>query len=118
VSSCQNGGAPSSSLDQAGEEDIGRLLAMLRLVKDSRGRQGKRYPLEYVLAVVVVATFTGAKNYTEFAEHAQDLPQDMLALLGAPYCYFTKKYLAPSLSTISDVIKGTSDHALDPMAMR
>ena len=113
MSSCQTDVTASSTIDYIGGEDISHLLAMLHLVKDFRGSHGKMYSLDYVLAAVIVATFGRAMNYTEIAEHVTDIPQDMLARLGAPYCHFSQTYLAPSLSTISNILKKVDDHALD-----
>jgi hypothetical protein len=51
---------------------------MLASVTDPRSPQGIQHALEFVLAVCVVATLAGAKNYREIAGHAADIPQPLL----------------------------------------
>jgi len=88
VPSCQTGAALSSSHDRADENKASRLLEMLRRVKDFRAARGKIYDLDFVLAVAVVATLAGAANYRQIGRRAADLPQSLLAQLGAPHDYF------------------------------
>jgi predicted transposase YbfD/YdcC len=86
---------------------------MLRHVKDFRGTHGRMYELGFVLAVAVVATLAGATNYRQMGSQAADLPQDLLARLGARYDHFTGCYAAPSESTLREVLKGVDGDALD-----
>ncbi|WP_322755412.1 ISAs1 family transposase [Frankia sp. Cas3] len=113
--SCQTGADLSSGHDQAGENKAGRLLAMLRRVKDFRAARGKTYNLDFVLAVAVavVATLAGAANYRQIGRRAADLPQSLLAQLGAPYDHFGARYAAPSESTIRDVLTNIDADLLD-----
>lgn len=111
--SFQTGAALSSGHDRASEQNIDRLLEMLLQVKDFRDPRGKVYELSFVLAVVVVATLAGATNYSETGRQAADLPQNLLARLGAPYDYFLGRYAAPSESTIREALKETDADALD-----
>jgi DDE_Tnp_1-associated len=66
---------PCISVDRAAEDaDISGLLGLLASIPDPRSRRGKQYSLEFALAVCVVAMLAGAKNYTEIARHAADMP--------------------------------------------
>ena len=51
---------------------------MLASVLDPRSPRGKKHQLEFILAVCVVATLAGARNYREIAGHAADMPQPLL----------------------------------------
>ena len=76
---------------------------MLASVTDPRSPQGIQHTLEFVLAVCVVATLAGAKNYREIASHAADIPQLLLKKLGAGWCWFRLRQKHPSESTIRNV---------------
>ena len=80
------------------EADISGLLSMLASVPDPRGRRGRQYPLEFILAVCVVATLAGAVNYREIGSHAADIPQEQLKRLGAKWSWFKLRYKYPSKS--------------------
>jgi predicted transposase YbfD/YdcC len=86
---------------------------MLSLVDDPRSAQGKRHELNFVLAVAVVATLAGAKNYAEMGRRAADLSQELLAKLGAKWDYFNGVYLAPSESTLRRVLEDVDADQLD-----
>ncbi|WP_116290015.1 transposase family protein [Frankia sp. KB5] len=94
--SCQTDAELSSDVDQNVYDNSRILLGMLRHVKDFRGTQGRMYELGFVLAVAVVATLAGATNYRQLGSQAADLPQNLLARLGARYDHFTGRYAAPS----------------------
>ncbi|MDT3440574.1 ISAs1 family transposase [Pseudofrankia sp. BMG5.37] len=111
--SCQTGAALSSGHDQAGENKASRLLEMLRQVKDFRAARGKMYDLHFVLAVAVVATLAGAANYRQIGRRSGDLPQRLLAQIGAPYDYFRAAYVAPGESTIREVLTNVDADLLD-----
>ena len=72
--------------ENAEDADISSLLGRLASVTDPRSPQGIQHTLEFVLAVCVVATLAGAKNYREIASHAADIPQLLLKKLGAGWC--------------------------------
>jgi predicted transposase YbfD/YdcC len=86
---------------------------MLRRVKDFRAARGKTYDLDFVLAVAVVATLAGAANYRQIGRRAADLPQGVLAQLGAPYDYFRACHATPSESTIREVLTNVDADLLD-----
>lgn len=95
------------------ETDISGLLRMLASVPDPRGRRGMQYPLEFSLAVCVVATLAGAKNYREIGSHAADMPQELLKKLGARWSWFKLRYAYPSKSAIRYLLTRIDAAALD-----
>ena len=66
------------------EEEISRLRGFLRTVDDLRGRQGRVYPLEYLLALPLIAGMAGDGELDAAAEWAATAPEDLLIRLGAP----------------------------------
>lgn len=96
---------PGISADKAAEDaDISGLLDMLTSIPDPRSSQGKQYPLEFTLSVCVVAMLAGAKNYTEIARHAADMPQSLLRKLGVKWNWFRFRYQWPGKSAIWNVL--------------
>ncbi|MGH3252791.1 MAG: transposase family protein [Trebonia sp.] len=81
--------------DEDGEEVPG-LLEMLARVADPRKKRGQRYRLAFVLAVAVACALTGARNFRELGDQAQDLPQEVLARLGGRPHPLHRKIIAPS----------------------
>jgi hypothetical protein len=67
--------------DDAG---IARLLGFLRAVDDLRGRQGRVYPLEYLLELPLIAGMAGDGELDAAAEWAATAPAELLIRLGAP----------------------------------
>ena len=67
--------------DDAG---MARLLGFLRTVGDRRGRQGRVYPLEYLLALPLIAGMAGDGELDAAAEWAATAPGELLIRLGAP----------------------------------
>lgn len=94
------GDARSKSPEEA---EISALLRRLASVPDPRSPQGKQHEMQFVLAVCVVATLVGAKNYREIASHATEMPQELLRKLGSEWCWFGRRYKYPSKSTIRNV---------------
>ena len=99
--------------EDAEDADISGLLGMLASVTDPRSPQGIQHALEFVLAVCVVATLAGAKNYREIASHAADIPQPLLKKLGAEWCWFRLRRKHPSESTIRNVLTRIDAAQLD-----
>ena len=99
--------------ESAADADISSLLGMLASVTDPRSPQGIQHALEFVLAVCVVATLAGAKNYREIAGHAADIPQPLLKKLGAEWCWFRLRCKHPSESTIRNVLTRIDAAQLD-----
>ncbi len=86
------------------EADVSSLLSMLASVPDPRGLRGKRYPLEFILAICVVAALSGAKNYREIGSDAADMPQELLRKLGGKWNWFKFRYGYPGKSAIRRVL--------------
>jgi predicted transposase YbfD/YdcC len=93
--------------------DISGLLGMLASIPDPRSPQGKQYPLGFMLAVCTVAMLAGAKNYTEIARHAADMPQSLLRKLGAKWSWFRFRYQWPGKSAIWNVLTRIDAAMLD-----
>ena len=66
------------------DEEIARLRGFLRTVGDLRGRQGRVSPLEYLLALPLIAGMAGDGELDAAAEWAAAAPAELLIRLGAP----------------------------------
>ena len=66
------------------DEEITRLHGFLATVDDLRGRQGRVYPLEYLLALLLAAGMAGDGGLDAAAEWAATAPGELLLRLGAP----------------------------------
>ena len=66
------------------DAELARLRGFLRAVDDSRGRQGRVYPMEYVLALPLVAGMAGDGELDAAGEWAASAPEELLLRLGAP----------------------------------
>jgi DDE_Tnp_1-associated len=66
------------------DEEITRLRGFLATVDDLRGRQGRVYPLEYLLALLLAAGTAGDGGLDAAAEWAATAPAELLLRLGAP----------------------------------
>jgi DDE_Tnp_1-associated len=69
--------------DQLRPAEPADLLAYLAAIDDPRTRAGRRHPLVAILAIAASAVLAGAKSMTAIAEWAADMPQTVLAALGA-----------------------------------
>jgi predicted transposase YbfD/YdcC len=86
---------------------------MLGEVVDRRDARGKIYGLVFVLAASLVAVLAGAKNFQEIADHMTDFPQSLLRKLGGVWCWFQRKFRAPSKDTIRRVLTNVDAAAFD-----
>jgi hypothetical protein len=66
------------------DEEITRLRGFLATTADLRGRQGRVYPLEYLLALPLAAGMAGDGELDAAAEWAATAPEELLLRLGAP----------------------------------
>jgi predicted transposase YbfD/YdcC len=105
--------ARTARKEESEEPDISSLLRMLGSVSDPRGRRGRQYPLDYVLAVCVVAMLAGARSYAEIARHAADMPQPLLKKIGARWDWFKLRYAWPGMSVIWNVLTRVDAAELD-----
>jgi len=66
------------------DAEIARLRGFLRTVTDLRSRQGRSYPLDYLIALPLVAGMAGDGELDAIAEWAAAAPAELLLKLGAP----------------------------------
>jgi len=102
---------------EQGEElrdaDISELMEMLAGIREFRGAKGREYALAFILAVCVVATLAGARNYREIATVAAGISQCQLRLMGAEWDYFGNRYRHPRQTVIWTILTGIDAAELD-----
>jgi predicted transposase YbfD/YdcC len=103
-------GKREEELDGAG---VSELLEMLAAIPEFRGAQGREYTLSFILAVCIVATLAGAKNYREIATVAAGICWRQLRILGAEWDYFSNCYKCPRRTTIRYVLTHVDAAMLD-----
>lgn len=113
VPSCQPAPGMSTNPFDPERYDISSLLTMLGRVPDPRDPRGRIYSLSFVLAATLVATLAGAKCLRELGGRIADLPQPLLACLGAPFDHFRGIRRAPSEKTVRVLLKEIDVDALD-----
>lgn len=89
-----------------GVEEVGDLRQALAALADPRRRRGVRQALLTVMVIAVIAVLAGAQNFREVGDDAADLPQEVLARVGARWHPHRLRFLAPSTATIRRVIVG------------
>ena len=94
------------------DEEISRLRGFLRTVDDRRGRQGRSYPLEYLLALPLIAGMAGDGELDAAAEWAATAPGELLIRLGAPLGR-TGKARRPDAATLGRVLAGCDQGQYD-----
>jgi predicted transposase YbfD/YdcC len=99
--------------DEFRDADISELMEMLAEIPEFRGAKGREYALSFLLAVCVVATLAGAKNYREIATVAAGISQRQLRLLGAEWDYFGNCYRYPRRTVIWTVLTNVDAVKLD-----
>jgi Domain of unknown function (DUF4338)/DDE_Tnp_1-associated/Transposase DDE domain len=104
---------PVLDLNALALEGGGGLLERLERIADHRKRRGVRHRLASVLAIAACATLAGARSLAAIGEWAQDLPQEVLARLGAKYHPDQRRYIPPHDATIRRAIAGVDADALD-----
>lgn len=103
----------TSAGEQEPEPNISSLLEMLGRLTDPRSPQGRRHELVFTLASAVVAVLAGASNYRQVASQVGDLPQSLLAKLGASWNWFARRYDWPSEPTLRRVLQSIDAGQLD-----
>jgi predicted transposase YbfD/YdcC len=98
--------------DQLRPAETPHLLAYLATVTDPRTRAGRRHPLVTILVIATAAVLAGARSMTAIAEWATDVPQPVLAALGARRDPLTGHRTAPGEATIRRTLA-----RLDPEAL-
>ena len=105
--------AQGKQWDEPWDADISELMEMLAKIPEFRGAKGREYLLSFILAVCVVATLAGAKNYREIATVAAGISGHQLRLLGAEWDYFANCYRYPCQTTIWNVLTHVDAAELD-----
>lgn len=85
----------------------------LATVPDPRHRRGRRHPITTILLIAAAAVLTGARSFTAIGEWAADLPQHLLATLGARLDRRHGLYQAPTEATLRRVLGLLDGDALD-----
>jgi len=104
---------PMLDLNRLDFDGAGGLLAALANIVDHRKRRGVRHDLASILAMATVATLAGARSVLAIGEHAADLPQEVLARLGAKFHPDRKRYIAPHPETFRRALGAVDTDALD-----
>jgi predicted transposase YbfD/YdcC len=99
--------------DELRDADISGLMEMLAVIREFRGARGREYALGFILAVCVVATLAGARNYREIATVAAGISQHQLRLMGAQWDYFRNRYRHPRQTLIWTVLTNIDASELD-----
>jgi predicted transposase YbfD/YdcC len=93
--------------------DLTDLRTFLATVTDPRDPRGIRHPLPLVLTLLAAAVAAGNTSFTAIGEWAADLPQSLLARLGARYHPRQQRYLAPTEATLRRVAQRVNADELD-----
>jgi predicted transposase YbfD/YdcC len=113
-SSIRDSGARQGEQDEEFRDaDISELMEMLAGIREFRGAKGREYALSFILAICVVATLAGAKNYREIATVAAGISQRQLRLMGAERDYFQNCYRHPRQTVIWTVLTSIDAAELD-----
>ncbi|RJQ89696.1 ISAs1 family transposase [Amycolatopsis panacis] len=80
---------------------------------DPRCRRGRRHAITTILLIAAAAVLTGARSFTAIGEWAADLPQHLLAALGARRDRQRGVYCAPGEATLRRVLGLVDGDALD-----
>lgn len=94
-------------------DGVSSLLAALVRIPDPRRRRGLRHRLVVVLAVAVIATLAGGRNYRELGSVAADFSQELLRLLGCRWHLLRRRFVAPSAATLRRALIAVDGEALD-----
>lgn len=100
------------------DADISELLSLLGQVPEFRARRGREHDLGFILAVCVVATLAGAKNYREIATVASAICQCQLMTMGARWDSFRDCYRCPRRTLIWEVLTNVDAAELDRITGR
>jgi hypothetical protein len=95
------------------DADISELLSLLSQVPEFRSKRGREYNLSFILAVCVLATLAGAKNYREIATVASSVCQCQLKAMGARWDSFRSRYRYPRRTLIWKVLRNVDAAELD-----
>ncbi len=100
------------------DADISELLSLLGQVPEFRAKRGREHDLSFILAVCVLATLAGAKNYREIATVASAICQCQLMAMGARWDGFRNRYRCPRRTLIWEVLGNVDAAELDRITGR
>lgn len=94
-------------------ERVADLREYLDRVLDPRARRGVRHSVGSLLALTAAAVLAGARSFAAVGEWIADVPQQVLAKLGARFDPCQARYLAPEESTVRRVTQRIDGDVLD-----
>jgi predicted transposase YbfD/YdcC len=103
--------APVTGVEQVA--DLREYLAGVPDPRDLRDRRGVRYSAGSLLALAAAAVLAGARSFVAIGEWIADVPQRVLASLGARFDARRDRYLAPEESTVRRLTQQVDGDLLD-----
>lgn len=94
-------------------EQVADLRDYLSRVPDPRDRRGVRHPAGSLLALAAAAVLAGARSFAAIGEWIADVPQRVLAVLGARFDACRDHYVAPDESTVRRLTQQVDGDLLD-----
>jgi predicted transposase YbfD/YdcC len=94
-------------------ERVADLREYLDRVPDPRARRGVRHSAGSLLALAAAAVLAGARSFAAIGEWIADVPQRVLAELGARFDPGRARYLAPEESTVRRLAQQIDGDMLD-----
>jgi predicted transposase YbfD/YdcC len=94
-------------------ERVADLREYLDRVPDPRARRGVRHSAGSLLALTAAAVLAGARSFAAIGEWIADVPQRVLAALGARFDPCQARYLAPEESTVRRLAQQIDGDLLD-----
>ena len=101
------------SVPVIGVEQMAELREYLSRVPDPRARRGVRHSAGSLLALAAAAVLAGARSFAAIGEWIADVPQQVLATLGARFDACRDHYLAPEESTVRRLTQQVDGDLLD-----
>lgn len=92
---------------------IADLRNYLARVPDPRDRRGVRHSAGSLLAMAAAAVLAGARSFAAIGEWIADVPQRVLAVLGARFDARRDHYLAPEECTVRRLTQQVDGDLLD-----
>jgi predicted transposase YbfD/YdcC len=110
-----NGTGNPSAIDT---EQVADLRDYLSHVPDPRDRRGVRHSAGSLLALAAAAVLAGARSFAAIGEWIADVPQRVLAVLGARFDTRHDHYVAPEESTVRRLTQQIDGDLLDAAISR
>ena len=96
-----------------GVEQVADLRDFLGRVPDPRDRRGVRHSTGSLLALTAAAVLAGARSFAAIGEWIADVPQRVLAVVGARFDARREHYVAPEESTVRRLAQQVDGDLLD-----